>query len=112
MGIRGSGELYPASRPIRKLSKGKFPVIQQVGVAPPMLFVVVSLGQQPKLVAAVVKPLAFRWWHVLPFKLWIDEKIGMPVEPHLHQTSAILRNDDELHPSVRNLLRLPSFIVN
>src|ERR1017187_9228717 len=35
----------------------------------------------------------------------------MPVKAPLHQTPAILRHDDELHPSVGNLLRLPSLIV-
>ena len=36
----------------------------------------------------------------------------MSGERHLHQSPAILRYDDQLHPAVRELLRVPAFIVN
>src|SRR4249919_330562 len=77
-----------------------------------MLFVIVTLGQQPQLVPAVVEPLVLRGGDVFSCELWIDEEIGMPVEAHLHHAAAILRDDDELHPSIGNLLRLPPSIVN
>jgi len=57
----------------RNLSKIEWPIIQQVGVAHPVLFIVVSFGQQPELVPAVVEPFAVRWREVLAGKLRIDE---------------------------------------
>src|ERR1700693_5981795 len=82
--------------PFRKLSKGERPVVQQVRVARPMLFIVVSLGQKPELVAAVIEPLAGIRRKVLASELRIYEQGSVSGKAHLHQPSAILRNDDQL----------------
>src|SRR6185295_10290224 len=110
--VRRSRELYATPLCVRKAPKGVGSVVQHVGVAVPMLLVVVPFGQKPELVAAVVEPLVLRRRPVLSCEPWIDEKVGMSVEAHLHQTSAILRDDDELNPLVGDLLRLPPFVVD
>ena len=77
-----------------------------------MLFVVVPFGQEPDFVAAVVEPLASARGKVFARELGIDEQVRMSGESHLHQPPAILRHDDQLHPAVRELLRVPAFVVN
>ena len=112
LGIGRAREFDLAMLPFRKLSKGERPVVQHVRVAHPMLFVVVSLGQEPELVAAVVEPLARSRRQILACKLGIDEQIGMSGETHLHEPPAILWHHDQLHPSIGELLRVPALIVH
>ena len=96
----------------RNFSKCIWPVIQHVRVSGPMLFIVVAFRQEPQFVAAVIEPLAGTWWKILASQLGIVEQIGVPREGDLHQATAILRHDNQLHPSVRKLLRLPSLVVH
>src|SRR5205807_221550 len=112
MGVRRAGKLYATTRLFRKLSKAKLSVIEQVRIATPMLLILVALGQQPKLIATVVEPLVVRRLHVLSCEFRIDEQIIMPVEAYLHEASAILRHDNELHPPIGNLLCFPPFVIN
>src|SRR6202140_3332039 len=94
----------------RKLSKSERRIVQQVRVACQMLFIVVSLGQKPELVAAVIEPLARIRRKVLASELRIYEQVSVSGKGHLHQPSAILRNDDQLKPLVRELQRVPALI--
>ncbi len=57
-GIGWAREFDLAALSFRKLSKGERPIVQHVGVAHPMLFVVVAFRQEPEFVAAVIEPLA------------------------------------------------------
>src|SRR5579859_7012689 len=111
LGIGGARQLDLTVLTFRKLSKGEWPIIQHVRVAWPMLFVVISLGQEPELVPAVVEPLIRIGRQVLARELGIHKQISVSAESHLDQTSAILRNHDELHPAVRDLLCVPALIV-
>src|ERR1043165_248046 len=77
-----------------------------------MLFIVSAFGEQPDLVSAIVEPLALGWRKIFAFIFRIDEQIGMPGKRHLYDSSAILWNHDQLHPAIRNLLRMPSFVVD
>src|SRR6266566_7839788 len=112
VGIERSRKFYAAILFIRKFSKGEFPVIEQVRIASPLLFIVVPLRQQPKFVSAIVEPVILGWRHVLSGELRIYKEKIMPVEAHLHQSPTILWHDDELHPAIGNLLRFPPFVVN
>src|SRR5260221_7407589 len=96
----------------RKLSKSEGPIVQHVRIARPMLFVVIPLGQEPELVAAVVEPFARGRGQVLAGKLGIDEQIGMSGESHLNESPAILWHHNQLHPTVGELLRMPALIFH
>src|SRR5205809_1049636 len=76
-----------------------------------MLFVAIALRQQPKLVATVVEPLVLSRWHVLSRELRVHEKISITVERHLHQTTAIFRDDHHLHPAARHQPCLPPLLT-
>src|SRR5579862_3569246 len=56
LGIDGAGQFNLALPSFRKFSKGVRTVIDHIGIAYPVLFIVVSFRQQPDLVAAVVEP--------------------------------------------------------
>ena len=112
LGIGRPREFDFATLSFRKFSKGKRPVVKHVGVAHPMLFVVVSFGQKPELVAAIVEPLARARRQILARKLGIHEEIGMSGETHLHEAPAILRHHDQLHPSIGELLRVPALVIH
>ena len=77
-----------------------------------MLFVVVALGQEPKLVPAVVEPLACGGGQGLAGKFWIHEQIWMPREADLHDPAAILRDYDQLHPAIGDPLRMPALVID
>ena len=77
-----------------------------------MVFVVVPFRQEPEFVSAVVEPLVSARGKVFACELRIHEQVRMSGESHLHQPPAILGNDDQLYPAVRELLRVPAFIVN
>src|ERR1700677_1482981 len=110
LGIGGAGQLDFARLSLRNLSKGKRAIIDQIGIAHPMLFIVVSFGQEPKLVASVVKPFGWVGWQVFSFVLGIYKQERMPGENHLHEPSAILRYDLELDPAVRELFGAPATV--
>src|SRR5258708_36781820 len=97
--------------PFRNLSKGVGPVVDQVGISHPMLFVVVPLGQEPELVAAVVEPLALVRRQIFAFILRIDEQIRVSRESHLYQPSAVLRQYDQLDPAIGGPLCMPALIT-
>ncbi len=97
--------------PFRNLSKGVGPVVDQVGISHPMLFVVVPLGQEPELVAAVVEPLALVRRQIFAFILRIDEQIRVSRESHLYQPSAVLRQYDQLDPAIGEPLCMPALII-
>jgi hypothetical protein len=94
--IGGTGQFDLARLPFRNLSKGVGSVVDQIGIAHPMLFIVVSLGQEPELVASVVEPPGWVGGQVFSFVLGIHEEVRMPGKNHLHQSSAILRYDFQL----------------
>src|SRR5207244_4498364 len=98
--------------PFRKLSKYERAIVQQVGVAGPMLFIVVSFGQKPELVSAIVEPLAGTRGKILAGKLRIYEQVRVSGKSHLHQPPSILRHDNQLRPPVRELLCVPPLIVD
>ena len=104
-------EFYFTVLSLRNLSKGIRSVVEHVGAARPMLLIFIPFGQRPKLVAAVVEPLAWVRRQVFSFVLGIDEQKWMAAENHLHQPSAILGNDDQLHPPVGHLLRVPALVI-
>src|ERR1700682_4275640 len=110
-GIGRSSEFYFTVLSFRHLSKGVGPVIQQVGTACPMLFIVVPLWQGPELVAAIVEPLALTRRQVFAFIFRIDEEIGMSGENHLYQSPAVLRQANQLAPAFGKSLRVPALIV-
>jgi len=66
----------------RNLSKGEWAVVQNIGVADPVLLVIVSLGQEAKIfVASIIKPLARIGRRVLAGELRINE-----TSKHVQQT--------------------------
>ena len=70
LGIDGAGQFNFALPPFRKFSKGVRTVIDHIGIAYPVLFIVVSFRQQPDLVAAVVEPPVRDCLYYLVPALW------------------------------------------
>src|SRR5215469_4390380 len=58
--VRRPGEFHFAISAFRKFSKGEGPVIEKIGVAHPVLLVIISFGQEPEFVASVIEPLVVR----------------------------------------------------
>src|SRR5580700_3342407 len=83
LGIGGAGQFDLAFVPFRNLSKAVRAVVEQIGIAHPMLFIVISLGQEPELVASIVKPMRWIGRQVFSFILWIDEEVRMAGENDL-----------------------------
>jgi hypothetical protein len=81
-----------------------------------MVLVLVAFGHRPDFVAAVIEPavllLCGGWWKVLTFIFRINKEIRMAVEDNLHDASAKLRNKNELHRRIGQLLGLPAFEVD
>src|ERR1700686_3286331 len=77
-----------------------------------MLFIVVSLGQKPELVAAVIEPLAGTRGEVLAREFRIYEQVNVAGKDHLHQPATVLRHDNQLEPLVRELLRMPALMFD
>jgi hypothetical protein len=65
-----------------------------------MLLIVISFGQEPDFIAAVIEPLAGTGGKILAGELGIYEKVSVSRKGDLHQPAAILRDYDQLHPSV------------
>jgi hypothetical protein len=76
-----------------------------------MLFIIISFGQEPEFIAAIVEPLALTWRQVFAFIFRIDEEIGVSGENYLHQSSAVLRQDNQFNPPIGKLLRMPAPII-
>src|SRR5271157_6436314 len=70
--------------PFRDFSKRKGAIIQDVGISGPMLLIIISFGQEPEFVAAIVEPLAGTRWKVLPGQLGIHEQVRMSGKSDLH----------------------------
>src|SRR5215470_2727019 len=94
------------------LSEGEGPVINGVRVPHPVLLVVIALGQQPDFVSAVVEPLIGHGRKVLAGKFWIDEEVRMSRKRNLYETPAVLWHQNQLHPPIGNLLRLPTLVAD
>ena len=109
--IGGTCQLDFALLPFRNLSKGIGAVVDQIGIAHPMLLIVISLGQKPELVPSIVEPLGWIGRQVFSFILRIDEEVRMTGENDLHQASAILRYDYQLKPVVGKLFCAPTFVI-
>ena len=109
--VGGTNQLDFALLAFRNLSKGVRAVVEQIGIAHPLLLVVVSLGQEPELVASVVKPAGWVGRQVFSFVLGIHEEERMSVENHLHQSSAILRYDFQFEPAIGKLLCAPTLVI-
>lgn len=77
-----------------------------------MLFVVVSLGQKPEFIAAIVEPFLFGRREVFARKLGIDEEVGMSCETDLYYPASILWHDEQLDPLIRDLLCMPTLVVH
>src|SRR5579864_6162314 len=110
--IRWAGQFDLTTLTLRELAKAKRSVIEQVRIPKPMLFIVAALGQKPEFVSAIIEPFVRARRKVFAGKLRIHEKIRVSVKGYLHQPSAVLRNDDQLNPPVRELLRVPAFIFD
>src|SRR5207302_6069715 len=112
LGIGRPGKFDLAALSFGNFPKRERPIIEHVRVPYPMLFIVVSFWQWPELVATVVEPLRGRWWQILAGKFGIDEQIRMSGKTHLNQSPAVLRHNNQLHPGIRNLLRVPALVVH
>ncbi len=112
LGIGRARQFNLTALSFRKFPKGERPVIEDIRVADPMLFVVVALGKKPNFVAAIVEPLARTGRQVLTRELGINEQVRMSGEGHLDQTPAVLRQHDELQPAVGKLLRVPTLVIH
>src|SRR5436190_19713756 len=77
-----------------------------------MLLIVIALGKQPDLVSTVIEPRTLGWRKIFAFVFRIDEQVGMAGERHLYESSTVLWNHDQLHPAIRNLLSVPSFVID
>src|SRR6185437_475638 len=99
--ISWAREFDLASLALRKDSKREWPIVQNVGISNPVLFVVVAFRQEPDFVAAVIKPLLGSWRQILACILRIHEQEGMTGELNLHQAPAVLRYGRELDPLIR-----------
>src|SRR5437660_2910168 len=82
--IGRASQLDFATLSFRKLSKGKWPIVQQVRASCPMLLVVVPFRQQPDLVAPIVEPFADIGREIFSGELGIHEQVGMSSERDLH----------------------------
>ena len=101
-----------ADLPFRNLPERERTVVQDVRISRPVLLVLIAFGQEPEFVATVVEPLARGRRKILPRELRIDEEVGMSGEGDLDQAPAVLWHDDQLHPAVRDLLRVPALVVD
>src|SRR6267143_3446973 len=100
-----------APLPLRKDLKLKRTIIQQVGIACPVLLVLASLREDPQFVAAIVKPFAVGGGKVFPSITGIHKQKRMAIEDDLHQPAAVLRHKNYFYPWIGNLLRLPTHII-
>src|SRR5512146_1550902 len=99
--ISRAREFDLASLVLRKDSKREWPIVQNVGISGPVLFVVVAFRQEPDFVAPVIKPLLGSWRQILACILRIHKQEGMTGELNLHQAPAVLRHGRELDPLIR-----------
>src|SRR5580704_1522319 len=75
--IGGANQLDLALLAFRKLSKGVRAVIEHIGIADPMLLVVISFRQKPEFVASIVEPLGWVRRQVFSFVLGIHKEERM-----------------------------------
>src|SRR5258707_2995714 len=106
------GERNSAVLALRKNLKLKIAVIQQIRIAAPVLLILITFGQHPQLVAAVVKPFGVGRRKVCSSIFSVYEKKSMVVKDDLHEPAAVLWHKDQFYPGVGNLLRLPSHVFD
>ena len=66
--------------PSDSFSECEWSIIQHVRAAWPVLLIVVSFGQQPDFVAAIVKPLIRTWRKILPANLGFTNRYECPAK--------------------------------
>ena len=76
-----------------------------------MLFVVIPFRNYPELAASLVKPFVVRGRNIFSRICRTYQQERMVIKNHLHETSAILRYKNQLHPGIGNLLHLPAFVI-
>src|ERR1700677_3771141 len=110
--IRRTFEPYGALGPLGEHREGIGAIVQGSRSSLPVLLVIIPLRQGPDFVTAIVNPAAcgFRGRDIFSFVDRVDEQIGMSVETDLDEPATQLRNEGQLHPVIRNLLCLPTFI--
>ena len=90
-----------------------FAVIELIRKWSRPLSLFMALGKRPKLVAAVVEPLALlaalRWRKILALVLRIHEQVAMSAEFNLHEPAAKLRHYRKPYPVINQLLASPPF---
>src|ERR1700688_2244457 len=67
-------------------------VVQQIRITDPVLLVLISFGQDPQLVPAIIEPFGTRWRQVFASEPRVYKKERVPVEDHLHQATTVLRH--------------------
>src|SRR5262252_7182156 len=112
LGILRARHLDLTGLPFRNLSEGEGPVIDDVGVPHPVLLVIIAFGKQPDFVTTIVEPLIARGRKVFAGKFRIIEEVRVARERNLYQPSAVLRYEHQLHPFVRDLLRVPALVFD
>ncbi len=115
-GVRRAGEANGAGGVLAQDFEVERPAIEHRALGSrPVAFVVVAFRHGPDFVAAVIEPEVLRGRSIGPerlaLELGIDEQEIVAGERHLHQPSAELRNDFQLHPRIGHLHRLPAVIL-
>ena len=67
-------------------------VVQQIRITDPVLLVLISFGQDPQLVPAIIEPFGTRWRQVVASESRVYKQERVPVEDHLHQAATVLRH--------------------